>query len=100
MAVENAGGGVALICHVRAVNTQEFWRMMCDPGAVRTGLRSVAVGGNLYVTDRSPEETPGFMPSVIDGIQHDLTSIGLVSRFRAWIAAKRLINAIRQRGLR
>lgn len=83
---------------IATVSTIEFWDKLCDIRAVRTGLRSVAISNTLYVTDKAPEEVPGFMESVIDGICSDLgldqPRCGWVSRFRAWLTTKRLIRRI------
>lgn len=43
------------------VDTNEFWRLMCDPRTVRMDYFHLARNRELYCTDVPPEELPGFM---------------------------------------
>ncbi len=79
---------------VRTVDTpEEFWELMCKIGAVRTGQRSLAIEGTLYVTERSPEEVPGFIEAIVDElVEWSAPRPSLIARLLAWIQAKRLIR--------
>lgn len=45
----------------QAVDTAEFWRLMCDPRTVRLDYFSLANGRVVYTTAIPPEELPDFM---------------------------------------
>jgi hypothetical protein len=54
------------------VSTEAFWGKMCDLRFRRLSRLSGAVGVTVFVTLEAPEDVPGFLESVIDGIRTDL----------------------------
>lgn len=57
---------------ISTVGTEEFWELMCTFGALRTGPNSISLRDTLYLTDRPPEDVPGFFEEKIDDIASDL----------------------------
>ena len=54
------------------VGTRWFWAQMCRPGFVRIDRHRGVNRDTMYVTKTPPEDVPGFVSEVIDGIHRDL----------------------------
>jgi hypothetical protein len=82
------------------LSTEQFWRKMCDERFIRIG-RNVGRIGNAYWSCRvAPEDTPGFMERVVDGIWDDLRldepRVSLRGRLAAWFRMKALMRKARK----
>lgn len=56
----------------KIVNTDQFWKRLCDFRSVRIDEHNVAIGNTMYVTKTSPEEIPGFIEAKLKNVANAL----------------------------
>lgn len=54
------------------VDTEGFWRAMCDTRFVRLHMHQGAICDTLYFTDQPPEKVHGFIESKMDEVVNAL----------------------------
>lgn len=57
---------------VKFLSTEQFWDAMCDLRFYRISRYQGAIGADILLTDKPPEEIPGFIESKLDAVVSNL----------------------------